>query len=140
MPMGPQAVALLATPKIISDFANPEVSVAQFLDHYAPLTSRASETIVIFGVGNSEHILEYRGEDYWDDRVEWARHTGFRHPASYRVLNYHQVDGIVRAFKSRAATTGIELKVFDQIDQGREFAYTAHSPSGPSSRLKSRFG
>ena len=123
-PAGPQTLVLFATPKIISDFGDPEVEVAHFLDHYAPLTLRASETIVIFGVGNSEHILEYRGADYWDDGVEWARYTGFRRPVSDRVLNYHQVDEIVRAFKSHAATTGIELKVFDQIDQGREFADT----------------
>lgn len=126
IPMGPQSVVLFATPKMIFDFANPEVDVAQFLDHYEPLTSRASETIVIFAVGNSEHILEYSGKDYWDDGVEWARHTGFPSldPVSDQTLNYHQVEGIVRAFKSRAATTGIELRVFDQIDQGREFAYT----------------
>ena len=43
-----QTVVLFATPKILSDFANPEAGVARFLDHYSPLTSRASQTIVIF--------------------------------------------------------------------------------------------
>ena len=106
MAMGPKTVVLFATPKIISDFANSEVDVNQFLDHYEPLISRASETIVIFAVGNSEHILEYRGKDYWDDGVEWARHTGFPslRPVSEQALNYHQVEEIVRAFKSRAAS------------------------------------
>lgn len=122
--MRPQTVVLFATPKMIPDFTNPEADVARFLDHYEPLTSRASETIVIFAVGNSEHILEYRGEEYWDDGVEWARHTGFRHPVSNQTLNYHQIGRIVRAFKNHAASAGIEFKVFDQIDQGREFAFT----------------
>ena len=122
--MRPQTVVLFATPKILSDFTDPEADVAQFLDRYEPLISRASETIVIFAVGNSEHILEYRGKDYWDDGVEWARHTGFRNPVSNRTLNYHQIVRIVDAMKSRAASAGTELKIFDQIDQGREFAYT----------------
>jgi hypothetical protein len=124
--MPPQTVVLFATPKIISDFSSPAADVARFLDHYLPLTSRAAETIVIFAVGNSEHILEYRGKDYWDDGVEWARHTGFPalRPVSDQALDYHQVEEIVRAFKSRAVSVGTEFKVFDQIDQGREFAYT----------------
>jgi hypothetical protein len=59
--MRPQTVTLFATPKIIPDFSSPEAGVNRFLDHYLPLIQRASETIVIFAVGNSEHILTYRG-------------------------------------------------------------------------------
>ena len=71
--MRPQTVVLFATPKILSDFANPEADVARFLDQYSPLTSRASQTIVIFAVGNGDQILTYRGREYWGDRVEWAQ-------------------------------------------------------------------
>jgi hypothetical protein len=122
--MPPQTVVLFATPKIISDFSSPAADVARFLDHYLPLTSRAAETIVIFAVGNSEHIPEYRGKDFWDDEVEWARHTGFRIPVSDRALDYNQIEGILRAFRSHAAAQALNFKLFDQVDQTREMAYT----------------
>jgi hypothetical protein len=118
--MRPQSVVLLATPKMLSDFASPEAGVSRFLDHYAPLTSRAAETIVIFAVGNSDHILGYRGMEYWKDSVEWARYTDGK-PASDRVLDYQEIAAIVSAFKSRAASVGMKIKVFDQIEQGIEF-------------------
>ena len=118
--MKPQSVVLLITPKMLPDFATPEAAVAQFLEHYRPLTSRAAETIVILAVGNSDHILTYRGREYRRDSVEWARTTD--HIAvSARVLDYHQLDGIVRAFKSAATTAGITLKIYDHIDSGSEF-------------------
>lgn len=122
--MRPQTLVLFATPKMISDFNRPEADVDAFFENYGPLTSQAYETIVVFGVGNSQHILQYRGRDYWSDAVEWARHTGFRQPVSNRSMDYFQIDEIVRAMRRRAASAGIVLKVFDQIDQGREFAYT----------------
>ncbi|HEX9705052.1 MAG TPA: hypothetical protein VGA20_07385 [Gemmatimonadales bacterium] len=118
--MRPQTVVLLATPKILPDFANPEAGVASFLDHYSLLTSQASETIVIFAVGNSDHILNYRGIEHWGDTVEWARYTDGV-PVSRRILDYHQLKAIADAFKARAASLGMTLKVFDQIDSGLEF-------------------
>ena len=118
--MRPQTVVLFATPKILSDFANPEAGVARFLDHYSPLTSRASQTIVIFAVGNGDQILTYRGMEYWGDTVEWARYTDGV-PVSDRALDYRQLEAIVHAFKARAASVGMPLKVFDQIDSGLEF-------------------
>ena len=121
--MHPQSIVLLVTPKILADFAKPEVAVNQLLEHYQPLTSKAAETIVIFAVGNSDHILLYRGNEYWDDNVDWARTTNFV-PISDRVLDYHQINAIVRAFKTRAASTGMKLKVYDQIDSGGEFTLT----------------
>jgi hypothetical protein len=121
--MHPQSVVLLVTPKLLPDFARPEAAVAQFFERYKPLTSRAAETIVIFAVGNSDHILNYRGVQYWRDSVDWARTTDFI-PVSDRVLDYYQIDGIVRAFKSGAAFAGIKLKVYDQIDSGGEFTMT----------------
>lgn len=116
----PQTVVLFATPKFISDFANPEPDVERFLDHYAPLTTRASNTVVVFAVGNSDHILHYRGGLFWNDKAEWARITSGV-PVSGRALDYHQIDRIVRAFKNRAEVLGIAIKVFDQIDSGIEF-------------------
>jgi len=50
--MRPQTVVLFATPKILNDFSHPAAGVAAFLDNYSSLTSRASQTIVIFAVGN----------------------------------------------------------------------------------------
>lgn len=118
--MRPQTLVLFATPKFLFDFDNPEAGVEQFLRHYEPLTSRAAKTIVIFAVGNSDHILTYRGTDFWADSAEWARWTDFK-PVSDRTLTYVQIAAIVRTLKERAATLGISIKVFDQIDPGKEF-------------------
>ena len=118
--MQPQSIVLLVTPKMLPDFARPEVAIAQFFEHYRPLTSRGAETIVILAVGNSDHILTYRGRGYWRDSVEWARTTDHL-AVSARVLDYHQLDGIVRAFKSAATIAGITLKIYDHIDSGSEF-------------------
>lgn len=119
-PKPDQSIVLLVTPKMIPDFDNPEPAIAAFLDHYHPLTSLGAETIVIFGVGNSDHILNYRGSGYWSDRAEWARLTDGL-PVSTRTLDYNQIAGIVRAFKARAAASGMNLKVYDLIDSGTEF-------------------
>lgn len=118
--MGPQTVTLIATPKIIHDFDNPAADARAFLEHYHALTSRADLTIVVFAVGNSEHVLTYKGPAHWADSVEWARFTGI-HETDTRKLRYHQIAGIVRAFKSVADTLGVRLKVFDQVDGGAEF-------------------
>lgn len=121
--MKPQSIVLMVTPKVLPDFANPEAAVAQFFERYSPLTTRGAETIVIFAVGNSDHILNYRGVEYWSDGIEWARTTNFI-PVSDRALDYNLIDGIVRSFRSGAAATGITLKVYDQIDSGGEFTMT----------------
>ena len=71
--MRPQTLVLFATPKFVFDFDNPEADVDKFLRHYGSLTSRAAETIVIFAVGNSDHMLTYRGSAFSADSVEWAR-------------------------------------------------------------------
>lgn len=74
----------------------------------------------ILAVGNSDHILTYRGPDFWADSVEWARWTDFK-PVSDRTLTYVQIAAIVRTLMERAATLGIRIKVYDQIDPGKEF-------------------
>lgn len=122
----PHTIVLFATPKIISDFHDPAPSVAAFLEHYEPLTSRAAETVVIFAVGNSDHILRYRGPAYWQDEVEWARWIHLEtewQPVSEATLSYQQIAGVVQAFHRHAAATKLPLKVFDQFDKGREFAH-----------------
>jgi hypothetical protein len=116
---------LLVTPKMIPDFANPEVAVAEFLEHYKPLTSRAAETIVIFAVGNSDHMLSYRGVEYWSDNIDWARTTD--HVAvSERTLDYYQIRGIVSAFRNAATSARIKLKVYDHIDSANEFTISSN--------------
>lgn len=120
-PLGrPQTVVLFSTPKIIRDFSNPAADAAAFLDHYRPLTTRADKTILIFAVGNSQHILTYRGVGFWSDTAEWARWTGVEEFSS-QVLDYNEIAAIVQAFKSHAAATGINLEVYDQVDGGVEF-------------------
>jgi hypothetical protein len=120
----PQTLVLFATPKFVTDFADPAPSVDRFLAHYEPLVARAETTIVIFAVGNSEHILTYRGTAYWArDTVKWARYTDGKEPAVDRVMRYAQLASIVRAFKARAAARGIALRVFDQVDSGNEFVW-----------------
>ncbi len=118
---GPQSIVLLVTPKMIADFANPDSSVAQFFTHYSSLTTRAAQTTVIFAVGNGDHILTYRGTNYWQDTVTWARFTDGV-AVSDRILGYQQVSNIVQSFRNHAATLGIHLKVYDQIDSGDEFS------------------
>ena len=118
--MHPQSIVLLVTPKMIRDFNRPEADVNEFFRHYNPLTSKAAETVVIFAVGNSDHIRGYRGIGYWNDSIEWARTTDFI-PISDATLDYNQLDRIVKAFRAAAAQLKIELKVFDHIDSGSEF-------------------
>ena len=120
----PTSVVLFATPKILADFDEPRRSVTEFLRHYEPLTAKAAEVIVIFAVGNSEHILTYRGPQFANDSVMWARYTdGKDVPAFDRKLRYRQIANIVQTFRSVAATSGMKLKVFDQIDPGPEMAW-----------------
>lgn len=118
--MRPQSVVLLITPKLFPDFAKPEAAILSFFTHYAPLTSQSAETIVVFAVGNSDHILNYRGRAYWKDTVEWARTTDGK-IVSNRTLDYEQIDGIVRALRNSPAFVGRTLKVFEHIDSGSEF-------------------
>ena len=121
--MRPQTVVLFATPKIIPDFDAPEAAVAAFLDHYSPLTSRADRTILIYAVGNSDHILNYGGPERWDEKIEWARLTdGF--PVDDRVMHYDDIDRVVRAFKTRAAELDLDFRIYDQIDSSNEFTIT----------------
>ena len=128
----PATVVLFATPKVLPDFDDPRPGVVAFLQHYAVLTSRASEVVVILAVGNSEHVLSYRGPRYADDSVMWARYTDGREvPAFDRKLRYRQIAHIVRTFREVAASMDLRLKVFDQIDPGPEMAweywkYTRH--------------
>jgi hypothetical protein len=89
-------------------------------DHYLPLLSRAHQTIMLFAVGNSEHVLTYKGVDHWADSVEWARFTGLNE-VDTRKLRYHHIRAIVLAFRAAADSLGIRLKVFDQVDGGAEF-------------------
>jgi hypothetical protein len=121
--MHPQTVVLLVTPKIFPDFDKPDSSIARFLENYRSLTSRSSEIIVILAVGNSDHILEYRGLTSWSQPVEWARTTDFI-PVSDRSLNYNQIHNIVLALRSAASSSGLNLKIYDQIDSSGEFTVT----------------
>jgi hypothetical protein len=121
LPATPPAVVLLVTPKMIADFASPDSSVSQFFAHYNSLTSKASETIVIFAVGNGDHILTYRGSTVLGDTATWARFTdGIA--VSNRILTYLQIKSIVDSFKRRAAILGLHVKVYDQMDSGNEFS------------------
>lgn len=95
---------------------------------------------MIFAVGNGDHILTYRGTNCWQDTVTWARFTNGI-AVSSRILVYQQVTNIVQTFKSRAATLGLHVKVYDQIDSGNEFSRTrsgtaatpsAWTPRGPA--------
>lgn len=128
----PASVVLFATPKMLADFDDPRPGVAAFLRHYQALTARASEVVVIFAVGNSEHMLAYRGPRFADDSVMWARYTNGRDvPQFNRKLRYRQIARIVRAFRDEGAAAGLKVKVFDQIDPGPEMAweywkYTRH--------------
>lgn len=122
-PPRPQTVVLFATPKFMAaEFADPDSAVARFLRHYAPLTARAAETIVIFAVGNSQHILTYRGAAFWHDTVAWAKYTDGKR-AFDQVLDFRQLAGIVAALKRQGAAAGLTLKVYDQIDPGNEMAW-----------------
>lgn len=127
-----KTVVLFSTPKFIQDFDNPEPSISAFFDHYAPFTQEPyGELILIFAVGNSEHILKYQGRDRWHALVEWARYINNDRPFtdpeeifSEATLNYAQIHDIVLKFKAEAARRHIPFKIYDQIDQAYEFCYT----------------
>ncbi len=127
-----KTIALFCTPKFIQDFDNPVPSITTFFDHYSPLTQEnCRELILIFAVGNSEHILQYQGQDYWRVPLEWARYINddkpFTEPEeifSEAELNYQQIHNVVLKFKEEAARRNIPFKIFDQIDQAYEFCYT----------------
>jgi hypothetical protein len=122
-PPRPQTIVLFATPKFMaSEFADPDSAVARFLRHYAPLTSRAERTIVVFAVGNSQHILTYRGARFWQDTVAWAKYTDGK-KAFDQVLHYDQLARIFAAFKRQGAALGLQLAVYDQIDPGNEMTW-----------------
>lgn len=121
--MHPQAIVLLVTPKMIPDFDKPDSAIAHFFDNYQALTSRAAEVIVIFAVGNSDHILQYQGLAGWGDKIEWARTTDLV-PVSDRLLDYNQLSRIVSAFRSRSLGAGVNVRIYDQIDSGGEFTVT----------------
>ena len=121
--MRPQTVVLFATPKFVADFSNPAPDVGRFLDHYAALTTKSAETIVIFSVGNSDHILRYEGKHTLSQNVDWARVTDGK-PVFTQKLSYQQIAGIVTSFRQAAAARGLTLKVYDQIDSGNEFTIT----------------
>ena len=122
---------MLITPKVIRDFNNPDEDVAGFFDYYRELFDGAEEVIVVFGVGNSDQMLEYRGKDFWDDNVNWARyiwddsvHPYERYAFSEQTLNYHQIYHIVSAFKEHDGKRGFRVKVYDFFDQAKEFTET----------------
>lgn len=101
--MPPQTAVLFSTRQMIKDFDHPSADARAFLEHYAALTANAEKTILIFAVGNSEHILTYQ-----------------------------HIAGIVTTFKVVADTLGINLKVFDQvagcIEFGREYFKLNYHP------------
>jgi hypothetical protein len=120
----PISVTLFATPKILADFDDPRRGVTEFLRNYESLTARAAEVIVIFAVGNSEHILMYPGPKRWDDSVMWARYTNGKDVAAFdRGLTYRQIANVVKTFREVGAASHLTLKVFDQIDPGPEMAW-----------------
>ena len=119
-----EVVVILVTPKLIRDFEDPLPSVSAFFDHYGPLVQRASKTIVILAVGNTEHMFQYRGSDHWDDPVSWARFTEFRENPDERPLDYYGISRILNAFRSEAERRSLDIALYDQVDQGREFAET----------------
>jgi len=124
-------ICMLITPKVIRDFDSPDEDVAEFFDYHRKLFDGAEEVIVVFGVGNSDQMLEYRGKDFWGDNVNWARHIWDdsvhpyeRYVFSERTLNYSQIFHIVSAFKEHDGKWGFRMKVYDFFDQAKEFTET----------------
>src|SRR5690349_12366221 len=66
-PLRPSTVVMLVTPKIFNDFDHPESRARELFTHYRPLTAKAARVIVILAIGGGDHILRYRGKDYWSD-------------------------------------------------------------------------
>ncbi len=120
-----KSFVLFGTPKFIADFDNPEPSINAFFDHYLPyVDGHPAEIILIFAVGNSEHILQYKGTAYWDEPVSWANLLNNETVWSDAELTYTQIHNIVLAFKAEAKNRGIAFKIYDQIDQAYEFTST----------------
>ena len=123
---------MLMTPKIIRDFDNPNEDIVLFFDYHRELFDGADEVIVVIGVGNSDQMLEYRGKDFWDDDVNWARyvwddsvHPYERYVFSEQILNYHQIFHIASVFKEYDGKRGFRVRVYDFFDQAKEFTETS---------------
>lgn len=86
---------------------------------------KAHRFILIFGIGNSDHILKYRGRKYWNDKVAWSRYIGPMGPrtevVSKESLTYQQIHDIVQGFKSEARKKGYNFDIFAHINSTFEF-------------------
>lgn len=120
-----KSIVLFGTPKIIDDFNNPQPQIDQFFDHYEPFyKDQYAELILIFAVGNSEHILQYKGVESWDEEVAWANLIDEKELFSDQTLTYEQIYAITQAFKREADSRNLRFKIYDQIDQAYEFTRT----------------
>jgi hypothetical protein len=118
--MQPQTVVMLVTPKIFRDFEQPDSSASEFFERYRPLTEHAEKVIVILAIGGGDHILRYRGRQYWSDEVDWARTTDGA-PVSSKTMDYNLIEKLRQALDDAATRKGIRLEVFDLMDSGGEF-------------------
>jgi hypothetical protein len=57
-------LAVVVTPKAISDFEDPMPSIRHFFDSYAALTERFEELLVVFQVGSGDHIYRYPADAF----------------------------------------------------------------------------
>ena len=121
-----KVISVLLTPKFIKNFDNPDEDINKFFKYYKKLLDEYKQIIIIFGIGNSDQILKYRGPGYLNDNVPWDRYINFtlknRKIISEQTLNYHQIKNIVRQIKYLGKENGYgEVKVFDLLDPGPEF-------------------
>jgi len=138
-----KTVVLICNPKIIKDFNHPDLSIKNFFEHYDVLFEKAEKVILILGIGNSEHILQYRGRKYWEDKVQWARYIGPRlsedNAMSKQFLDYNQIYEIVKKFKYEASIRGYNFKIFDMINSTYEFAWTSFRTVRHRETMKNSF-
>lgn len=119
------------TPKVIKDFNHSKDDLLRFFSYFNEFFSFGKRIVVIWATGNSDHIFEYRGKNYQEDKVPWARYTfggketgdeGKKYIFSKKTLNYRQIKDIISGIKSVGMESGYpDIRVFEYLDPGNEF-------------------
>lgn len=117
-----EILSVLVTPKIFKQPFNSDREINFFFEYYKELFELFDLLIIIFAVGNGEHILLYRGSKFLQDEVKWARYNSYINLKERKVisnfkLTYALIKEIIKKFKSKYRN----LRVFDTLDPGPEF-------------------
>ncbi len=114
---GTQSLVLMITPVVFNDFDNPQEDTTHFYNHFYDFMQGWNEVVIIFAVGQAEHVLAYRGMDYMDDKFPWAVGMSQR----TNKISPRQIRNICRCLRRKGRELGLNVKIFDMLEPGPEF-------------------